>query len=136
MPSNYFLEGNESDKGGRINLDNTDKFESSEVTNNSEQFHNRVLDEDPSSILSDLRKRNPNKLIIGSININFLASKFEAIKGLSKSKLDILVLQETKIDSTYPTAQFLIEGLNSHLDSIARNTGWGGGGGGGVDTLH
>ena len=103
--------GNESDKGRSINLDNTDKFESSEVRNNSEQFHNRVLDEDPSSILSDLRKRNPNKLIIGSININFLAAKFEAIKGLIKSKLDILVLQETKIDSTYPTAQFLIEGF-------------------------
>ena len=47
LPSNYFLEGNESDKGGSINLDNTDNFESPEVRNNSEQFHNRVLDEDP-----------------------------------------------------------------------------------------
>ena len=62
------LEGNQSDKGGSINLDNTDNFESSEGKNNSEQFHNRVLDIDPSSILSNLRKINPNKLIIRSIN--------------------------------------------------------------------
>ena len=54
----------------------------------------------PCSILTDLRKRNPNKLIIGSININFLAAKFEAIKCLIKSKFEILVLKETKIDST------------------------------------
>ena len=76
-------------------------------------------------MLSNLRKRNPNKVIIGSININFLAGQFEAIKGFIKSKLDILVLQETKIDSTYPTSQFLIEGFD-HPFRLDHNKHWSG----------
>ena len=106
--------------GGNINLDNTDNFSS-----NSEQPSCRNLEETPYLILSKLRKRNPNKLIIGSININFLAAKFEAIKELIKSKLDILVLQETKIDCTYSTAQFLIEGFEQPF-RLDRNKNGGG----------
>ena len=120
VPSNYLLMGNQSDERGNINLDNTDNFSS-----NSEQPYCRNLEENPYLILSKLRKRNPNKLIIGSININFLAAKFEAIKELIKSKLDILVLQETKIDCTYPTAQFLIEGFEQPF-RLDRNKNGGG----------
>ena len=70
------------------------------------------LDEDPNVILSNIRKNNLNRLTIGHLNINFLAGKFEALKLLIKEKLDIFVLTETKIDESFPTNQFLIDGFS------------------------
>ena len=71
------------------------------------------LNEDPSTILAKLRAKNPNRPIIGHININFLGSKFESLKELIKDKLDILVINETKIDESFPTAQFKIDGFST-----------------------
>ena len=83
------------------------------------------LNEETHSILSNLKRKNPNRLIIGSLNINFLAGKFESLKSLIKDKLDILVLRETKIDPTYPTGQFQIEGFE-HPFRLDRNKHRGG----------
>ena len=73
----------------------------------------RNLCEDPSVILSDIRRKNLNRPIIGHININFLESKFDALKLLIEDILDILVVTETKIDASYPTAQFEINGFGT-----------------------
>ena len=52
--------------------------------------------EDPSIILSDIRRKNLNRPIIGHININVLESKFDALKVLIEDKLDVLVVTENK----------------------------------------
>ena len=66
--------------------------------------------EGANSILNKFRTRNPNKPIIGQININFLEKKFEPLLSLVKDKVDVLMISETKLDSTFPSAQFAMEG--------------------------
>ena len=48
--------------------------------------------------------------MIAHLNINSLRSKFEQLASLMKGNIDILVMSETKIDDSFPTQQFIIEG--------------------------
>ena len=63
------------------------------------------------TILNEIRKKYVNNLVIGHLNINSFANKFEALKVIIVGKLDILVLVETKLDDSFPERQFIIEGL-------------------------
>ena len=54
-----------------------------------------------------------NRLVIGEINVNGLQNKIDALKLLVIDHLDILVIIETKLDSSFPTAQFMIDGFSS-----------------------
>ena len=78
-------------------------------------------------ILKNVKLKNWNRLVIGHININSIRNKFESLKILIKGNLDIIVITETKIDETFPSRQFAIEGyaLPFRLD---RNADDGGGG--------
>ena len=62
--------------------------------------------------IKKLRIRNPNKIIIGNLNINSLPNKFEQLKDIVMQYIDILVLTETNLDDTFPTAQFLVNGFS------------------------
>ena len=62
--------------------------------------------------IKKLRIRNPNKIIIGNLNINSLPNKFEQLKDIVMQHIDILVLTETKLDDTFPMAQFLVNGFS------------------------
>ena len=64
------------------------------------------------STLANLRLQNVNKLIIGNLNINSLPAKFDQLKFLLQDKIDILVLTETKLDASFPSNQFLIDGFS------------------------
>ena len=64
------------------------------------------------SILRGIRVKNINKVIIGTLNINSLAPKFEQLREVIGNHLDILTIQETKLDSSFPIAQFLIDGYS------------------------
>ena len=69
--------------------------------------------ENENSIDNDLRNykiKNVNNLVIASININSIRNKFEELKLLVNGNADILIVQETKIDETFPTGQFIIDG--------------------------
>ena len=48
--------------------------------------------------------------MIGHININSIRNKFEMLSNSIKGNLDILMISETKLDSTFPSNQFTIEG--------------------------
>ena len=52
-----------------------------------------------------------NKLIIANLNINSVPGKFEQLKHIIQDKVDVLVLTETKIDSSFSNHQFYIEGF-------------------------
>ena len=73
-----------------------------------ETIENLVVNEkdDPHVILSNIRKKNLNKVILGHLNINHLSGKFEDLRYVIKDKMDVLVLTETKIDDSYPTSHF------------------------------
>ena len=68
---------------------------------------------DPNNAVNNLREiriKNVNRLIIGSLNINSLSSKFDQLHVIIGDYLDILIIQETKLDSSFPEGQFMING--------------------------
>ena len=65
-----------------------------------------------SNFLNDFRKQNLDRLIISHLNVNSLRNKFEFLVPLVKDNIDILMLSETKLDSSFPLAQFSIEGYS------------------------
>ena len=46
------------------------------------------------------------------MNINSIRYKFEQLKFLIEDKVDILIIQETKLDETFPDGQFLLNGFS------------------------
>ena len=62
------------------------------------------------SCLSDIGR--PGLSIIGHLNINSIHNKFEMLSMSVVQYVDILVLSETKLDSTYPSIQFLINSFS------------------------
>ena len=61
--------------------------------------------------LRKLRLRNVVKVIIGNININFLPAKFDQVKEVILTNVNILVIIETKLNDTFPLDQFYVEGF-------------------------
>ena len=68
--------------------------------------------EEPLSIFKELRLKNPNRIIIGHLNINSIRNKFEELKLLVKDSLDLIIITETKIDNSFIISQFLIDGFS------------------------
>ena len=67
-----------------------------------------------SSCTSDLISlNNSNSSSKGHLNINSIWNKFDGLKFVIDNKIDIYLISETKLDDTYPTAQFLIEGFST-----------------------
>ena len=79
---------------------------------------------DPFEKLKNIRLTNPNRLIIAQLNINSLRNKFDSLVRMLHNNLDILLISETKIDSSFPTAQFQIEGYATYR--LDRNANGGG----------
>ena len=64
----------------------------------------------PLTIVKDLKLKNVNRLIVGHLNINSIRNKFHPLVKIIKNNIDILVLTETKLDSSFPFIQFDIDG--------------------------
>ena len=79
---------------------------------------------DPFEKLKNTRLKNPNRLIIAQLNINSLRNKFDSLVRMLHNNLDILLIYETKIDSSFPIAQFQIEAYTTYR--LDRNTNGGG----------
>ena len=58
------------------------------------------------SCLSDIGRQGLS--IIGHLNINSIRNKFEMLSMSVVQYFDILMLSEAKLDSTFPSIQFLI----------------------------
>ena len=74
----------------------------------------RNLDEpcDTPSILSNLKLKNVNRLVKGHLNIKFLAGKFDQLKLVIENKIDIQIITEIKVGSSFSGPQFMIEELS------------------------
>ena len=62
--------------------------------------------------LNRIRLKRSNRLIFGQININSIRYKFDSLVSALMKNIDILMISETKIDSSFPTAQFSIDGYS------------------------
>ena len=74
--------------------------------------------------LNDLRRKTIGRLILAHININSIRYKFDQLVYGVKGKVDVLMITETKLDDSFPTMQFNIEGY--HTFRLDRNE-YGGG---------
>ena len=54
-----------------------------------------------------------DKLILGQLNINSIRNKFEALKFITDNNIDIFLISETKLDDSFPPAQFLFKGFRA-----------------------
>ena len=68
--------------------------------------------EKDSDFLRILRVKSVNRLIIGNLNINSVPNKLDQRKLFVQGKVDILIVTETKLDSTFLTSLFLIAGYS------------------------
>ena len=73
----------------------------------SESVKGNALD-----ILKELRVKNVNKIMIGTLNINSLAPKFDQLSEIIGKNLDIFTVQETKLDPSFPSQQFMLAGYS------------------------
>ena len=67
---------------------------------------------DPYSILNSLRCLNPTKVIFAHLNINSIRNKFDSLRDMVSNNIDILLISETKIDDSFPSAQFSMAGFS------------------------
>ena len=58
--------------------------------------------------LTSIRLKNRNRPIIGQLNINSIRNKFDFLCSEISPSLDLLLVSETKLDDSFPTAQFLM----------------------------
>ena len=61
--------------------------------------------------LTKYRANNMNKIVLATLNINSIRNKFTSLAEIVSNNIDILVIQETKLDATFPEGQFLIPGF-------------------------
>ena len=100
---------------------------SSSLTKSSSQSTNSDIEfsVDPAGILKNIKLKNITQLVIGHININSLRNKFDLLKMQIKGNIDILVITESKLNRSFPSLQFAIEGYTMPY-RIDRNTNGGG----------
>ena len=68
-----------------------------------------------------MHMKHVNKLIIAHLNIN----SFEFLDEFVRSKVDVLMISETKIDKSLPLGQFTINGFNAPSTPDRNNNGGG-----------
>ena len=56
------------------------------------------------TILINFRLANVNRLIFAQLNINLIWNKFESLKEIVSTNVDILLTCETKLYSSFPRA--------------------------------
>ena len=59
-----------------------------------------------SSSLKALKTKNSKRLLFGNLNIIAINNKFEQLKYIIKNNIDVLIVIETKLDSSFPNGQF------------------------------
>ena len=62
--------------------------------------------------------KNVSRIICAQLNINSLRNKFEQLKSMVFGIIDILVIPETKLNATFPEAQFLIGYIVLKMEAV------------------
>ena len=74
---------------------------------------NRGALPEPHKTLENLRRKNIDRLIFAQLNINSLRNKFESLQHIINKNIDVLLISEAKIDSSFPSVQFHLEGYGT-----------------------
>ena len=80
--------------------------------------------DDMTSAMRGVRMKYTNNLITAHININSIRHKFENISTLfDESIVDLFVITESKLDDSFPNAQFYTEGYKLYRKDRNKNGG-------------
>ena len=63
----------------------------------------------PQNLIKSLRLSKKKNIIVSYLNINSIRNKFDSIQEMVAQNVDVLCLAETKLDSSFPESQFLLE---------------------------
>ena len=81
------------------NLGNIEKSDQSTINRVNETSSEETL---KNHVLNEMRKKNPDLIIIAHLNISSIRNKFKMLKEVTGKKNDILLIYETKLDDTFP----------------------------------
>ena len=70
-----------------------------------------TVDLSPKVILKNIKLKNANKIVFGHLNVNSLRNKFQCLKDVIGQNIDIFLVSETKLNDSFPDAQFFIDGF-------------------------
>ena len=87
------------------NLGDTEKSDPFAINQMNETASEETL---KNGALNEIRKKNPNHIIIAHSNIKSIRNKFEMLKEVIGNKIDILLISETKLGDTFPLSQFIL----------------------------
>jgi len=79
----------------------------------------------PQTILQNIRINNNDRIIFGHLNINSIRNKIDMLAEIVSGRVDVLLISETKIDDSFPNAQFNICGFSKPY-RLDRNCNGGG----------
>ena len=68
---------------------------------------------DPAKRLNEIKTKNPRNPSLTYININSIRYKHNDLFTMAQNNIDILAIAETKLDSSFPSAQFLVHGYRT-----------------------
>ena len=72
-------------------------------------------DNDSEAALRLNRSKYSKNIIFSYLNINSIRNKFDSVRAAIVNYVDILIAAETKINESFPTAQFAIDGFHKLL---------------------
>ena len=105
--------------------DSNDPISTVSVEEYNELFVNNPVPDDVLCTLKDIRIKNIGRVIIATLNVNSLSHHIDALKTFIPENVDILVVTETKLDNSFQTAQFVIDGYKEPF-RLDRNKNGGG----------
>ena len=106
-----------------LNTKNCESISNKPILNLNLNTSNEANNEN--NVLKNLRLKNSNKVIIGHININSLRNKFELLTEMVRDKVDLLMISETKLDSSSPNAKSYMKSYSKpcRLDKNSKGGG-------------
>ena len=112
---------NNRNKVDKSHSDNCDSGSTDSLTSDSRANGKLTVFEH----LRKIKLKNMNRITIAQININSLRNKFSFLCKAVRGNIDILLVTETKFNSSFPSAQFHMHGYTTpyHLDRNANGGG-------------
>ena len=96
------------------------------VADSDRMFNRREeRDHNPAVKIKKLKLDNPNNPILAHLNINSICYKHADLFTLIDSNIDVLVIGETKRDSSFPNSQFEVDGHKSPFRKDRNSNGGG-----------
>ena len=99
---NYYrghVEANVSGGNGRFGNDNDNEDVAINLGCGDE-----VVGTDPLTVLRSLKMKYVDNIVIASLNVNSICNKFDQLSSVIRGNVDLLVVNETKLDSSFPSS--------------------------------